>query len=149
MDKPFKFLRDAEWETLKRSAEHRRFEPGATILAAGDKPSGIMVVEQGTINVVRDSGVGFALTVAELGPGSITGEMSFIEAVPADVGLVADDDVAVLYITHAQVKAIILDNPAFYGRFFQSLAFLLSRRLRETTSRIGKQAGGDEWIAND
>lgn len=116
------------------------------LLAEGQKPGGIMVVKSGSIRVCKDA-AGFSLTLAEHGPGAIFGEMSFIEAMPAEVSLVAAAPSDVLFVTHSQVQAIIRDNPAFYGRFFQSLAYLLSRRLRETTSRMtGATAEvGDGW----
>ena len=144
MDNPFKFLRDPEWETLKSSATRQQHAEGATLLAAGTKPRGIMVIESGNVAVRRDS-AGFDITVAELDAGAIVGEMSFIESMPAEVSLVAMTDVCVLFIDHQQVQSIIRDNPAFYGRFFQSLAFLLSRRLREMTSAVGKQPA-DDWL---
>ncbi len=117
------------------------------LLAAGTTPRGIMVIVSGTAAVQRDS-AGFAITVAELEAGSIFGEMSFIESMPAEVSLVATTAVEVLFIDHATVKSIIHDNPAFYGRFFQSLAWLLSRRLRDMTSAVGKQPA-DDWLSQD
>ena len=147
MDNPFKFLRDPEWNTLKSSAKRQSFALGDTLLAAGTKPRGIMVLESGTIAVQRDS-AGFGITIAELEAGAIFGEMSFIESMPAEVSLVAQTDGQLLFIDHAQVQSIIRDNPAFYGRFFQSLAWLLSRRLREMTSAVGKQPD-DDWLAQD
>lgn len=117
------------------------------LLESGQKPTGIMIVRSGTVNVCKGA-AGFNLVVAEHGEGAIFGEMSFIESIPAEVSLVAATPVEVLSITHAHVQAIIKDNPAFYGRFFQSLAYLLSRRLRDTTSRIGKQPA-DDWLPED
>lgn len=104
-----------------------------------------MVISQGTAAVRRDS-AGFALTVAELEAGAIFGEMSFIESMPAEVSLVALTQMETLFIDHATVQSIIRDNPAFYGRFFQSLAWLLSRRLRDMTSAVGKQPA-DDWLS--
>lgn len=117
------------------------------MLEAGQKPTGIMIVRSGKVNVCKGA-AGFNLVIAEHGEGAIFGEMSFIESIPAEVSLVAATPVEVAIIAHAQVQAIIKDNPAFYGRFFQSLAYLLSRRLRETTSRIGKQPA-DNWLSED
>ena len=144
MDNPFKFLREPEWATLKASAKQQDFAEGEVLLAAGTKPRGISVVVSGTVAVRRDL-AGFDITIAEIEPGAIFGEMSFIESMPAEVSLVALTDVKTLFIDHAQVQTIIRDNPAFYGRFFQSLAYILSRRLRELSSAVGKQPA-DDWI---
>ncbi len=145
MENPFKFLRGPEWDTLKAGAKVQKFAEGDTLLAAGSTPRGIMIIEMGTAAVRRDS-AGFALTVAELEAGAIFGEMSFIESMPAEVSLVALTEIQVLFIDHATVQSIIRDNPAFYGRFFQSLAWLLSRRLRDMTSAVGKQPA-DDWLS--
>jgi extracellular factor (EF) 3-hydroxypalmitic acid methyl ester biosynthesis protein len=145
MDNPFKFLRDAEWQTLAAGAEQRDYTDGDVILPEGRKATGLYVVQRGTVKVCREQ-AGFRITIAESGPGAIFGEMSFIEAAPADVSLIAADEVGVLFVSHAQVQAIIRDNPAFYGRFFQSLAYLLSRRLRATTGLVAAQRKGENWL---
>lgn len=145
MDNPFKFLRDPEWQTLAAGAQTKRFDADAVILNEGDKPTSLMIVSKGTVKVCREP-AGFRITIAEHGPGAIFGEMSFIEAMPADVSLVAGTPVELVLVTHAQVQAIIKDNPAFYGRFFQSLAYILSRRLRDTTTQVVGQPG-DDWAS--
>jgi extracellular factor (EF) 3-hydroxypalmitic acid methyl ester biosynthesis protein len=145
MENPFKFLRDAEWQTLAANAELKRYAAEDVLLSEGQKPSGIHIVKSGTVRVCKDT-AGFALTVGEHGDGAIFGEMSFIEALPAEVSLVAATPVEALFVTHAQIQAIIRDNPAFYGRFFQSLAWLLSRRLRATTGLVAAQRKGEDWL---
>jgi CRP-like cAMP-binding protein len=140
MQNPFKFLRPAEWEVLLAKAEQRVYKPEETILRQGDKPSGIYIIQKGKAKIVRDS-FGFQLAVAEHGPGSIFGEMSFIESEVTNTAVVADELCGVVIISHAVVQEIINQNPGFYGRFFQSLAYILSQRLRATTGMLG----GPEW----
>ena len=55
--------------------------------------------------------------------------------------MIAEEPCGVVIIGHALVQEIINQNPGFYGRFFQSLAYLLSQRLRTTTGMLG----GQEW----
>ena len=140
MQSPFKFLRPAEWEVLLNRSEQRMYKPEDVILKQGDKPSGIYIVQKGKAKVVKDN-FGFQLAVAEYGAGAIFGEMSFIEAEVTNTSVVAEDACGVVIIGHALVQEIINQNPGFYGRFFQSLAYLLSQRLRATTGMLG----GPEW----
>lgn len=143
MENPFKFLRDAEWSVLLGKAEVQAFEPDAVILRENHKPGGIIVIRAGEVKVCRDH-AGFQIELSEAGPGEIYGEMSFIEAEPANASVIAKTPVELLYITHAQVQSIIRENPGFFGRFFQSLAWLLSQRLRETTGQVAIQRA-DSW----
>ncbi|HEX6928304.1 MAG TPA: cyclic nucleotide-binding domain-containing protein [Gammaproteobacteria bacterium] len=143
MENPFKFLRDGEWKVLLASAQHKEFAPDQIILEEGHKPGGIIAIASGEVKVCRDH-AGFQIELSEAGPGEIYGEMSFIEAEPANASVIAKTAVEVLYITHAQVQSIIRENPGFFGRFFQSLAYILSQRLRETTGQVTTQRA-DTW----
>lgn len=140
MQSPFKFLRPAEWEILLNKSEQRVYKPEEVILKVGDKPSGIYIVQKGKAKVTKEQ-FGFQLAIAEYGPGAIFGEMSFIESEVANTSVVAEENCGVVIIGHALVQEIINQNPGFYGRFFQSLAYLLSQRLRATTGMLG----GQEW----
>lgn len=144
MENPFKFLRDAEWKALLASAQVKKFAPEEIILEEGHKPGGILVVRSGEVKVCRDH-AGFQIELSEAGPGEIFGEMSFIESEPANASVIARTDVELMYVTHAQVQSIIRENPGFFGRFFQSLAFILSQRLRETTGQVATQRSADTW----
>lgn len=142
MQNPFKFLRPAEWELLIAKAEQRMYKAEDVILKQGDKPSGIYIIQKGKAKVVKDS-FGFQIAVAEHGPGAIFGEMSFIESEVANTAVVAEETCGVMIINHAAVQDIISQNPGFYGRFFQSLAYILSQRLRSTTGMLGQ--GAEQW----
>lgn len=146
MENPFKFLRDAEWKALLSHAQLKEFGPDAVILEEGHKPGGIIVIRSGAVKVCRDH-AGFQIELSEAGPGEIFGEMSFIESEPANASVIAKSKVEVLYITHAHVQSIIRENPGFFGRFFQSLAWILSQRLRETTGQVTTQKA-DAWTSD-
>lgn len=144
MDNPFRFLKDDEWRALTAFAETRRFAKDEVLLTEGEKPGGLFIVRAGKVKVCREP-AGFKLVIAEAGPGAIFGEMSFIESEPADVSIIAGGDVDSVYISHEQVNKAIEKNPAMHGRFFQSLAWILSRRLRDTTGRVGKELAESDW----
>lgn|SRR5690606_38802489 len=140
MDKPFRYLRDAEWQALATRAGRRTFPAGEVILQEGARATGILVVACGSVKVCR-----FRIEIGECSAGEIFGEMSFIEDEPAAVTLVAGTDVEVLLIRRAEVQALINENPGFFGRFFQSLAWILSQRLRATTGQLAASQDSDVW----
>ncbi len=142
MNNPFKFLRDAEWQALYSRSQHMTFKPDTVLLEEGYKPKGILIIETGKAKVCRDH-AGFQIQLSEAGPGTIFGEMSFIESETANASVIAETDTTAIYITHEQIQSIIRENPGFFGRFFQSLAYLLSQRLRETTGQV--TGNKDTW----
>ncbi len=144
MDNPFKFLKDDEWRVLTAFAENRKYAEDDVILVEGEQPKGVFVIRDGKVNVCRKP-AGFRIIIAEAGPGSIFGEMSFIESEPADVSVEAASPVDAVFISHDNLKKAIEKSPGIYGRFFQSLAWILSRRLRRTTGRISNEIAESDW----
>ena len=57
-----------------------------------------------------------------------------------------DPEVLAIVIGHANIQKFMQADPAFAGRFYQSLAEILSRRLRETTDIVdASQSPQDLW----
>ena len=110
------------------------FPAGSVLLAQGTVTGKLVVLKEGELEVVRDS----KFISSTRSPGAIFGEMSFIEAEVANTAVIAEETCGVMIISHQVVQDIIVQNPGFYGRFFQSLAYLLSQRLRATTGLIGQ-----------
>lgn len=148
MDNPFQYLRNAEWQMLLAQSQTKEFEPDHMILEEGHKPSGIIIIRSGEVKVCRDHS-GFQIELASAGPGAIFGEMSFIESEPANASVITTTKAQLLYITHEHVEAIIRENPGFFGRFYQSLAYILCKRLRETTGQVTGDTSGDVWASGN
>jgi CRP-like cAMP-binding protein len=66
-----------------------------------------------------------------VGPGEICGEISFLDELPATANVVAKDAVDAYYLDRATLLALFELFPHLGSRFYQSLARILSRRLRE------------------
>lgn len=148
MDNPFKFLEDDEWQVLVSHAEARQYHRNDTLIEEGTTPGGMHIISSGTVKVVVEP-AGFRIIVSEHGPGAIFGEMSFIESERADASVVALNEVEALYIDHGRLREAIKQSPMLYGHFYQSLAWLLSRRLRKTTGKIGSDSDKDPWLVED
>ena len=50
-----------------------------------------------------------------------------------------------IIIKHEHIEQLIAEDSQIYGRFYQSLAEILSRRLRETTEKVAGDEDDDEW----
>jgi extracellular factor (EF) 3-hydroxypalmitic acid methyl ester biosynthesis protein len=89
----------------------------------------------GVVRVER-SHLGQAIAYARLAAGSVFGEMSFLEQRPASASVVAEEDSELAVIEGAILQSLIASVPGFGTRFYQSIAVVLSERLRETASLL-------------
>lgn len=119
-------------QRLLSGAKRMEYKAGATILAEGERRCALFVLRRGRAAVER-SHASYKVEVSELFPGELFGEMGFIEAHPASASVVARDPCSVDVIDQEQVNELIAQDPLFSGRFYQSIAHILSRRLRATT----------------
>jgi CRP-like cAMP-binding protein len=127
-----KFLTAEDRVRVMARAERLRFEPEQVILAQGEHRHALFVLESGEARVERRHDE-VCLEIARLSAGEIFGEMSFVEEFEASASVVADTACEVSVVGAEHVRAMIEETPDFYGRFYQSIAKILSRRLRETT----------------
>lgn len=139
--KIFKFLRDEEHQQLLQGSERKAFKPGAVLIKEGENQTSLYIIAKGETKVQRDH-EGFAIELSRHGPGEIFGDMSFIEGQPASASVVAAEDQEVLafVISHNYISTLTQQNPGMAARFYQSLAEILSRRLRETSNLVEKDA---------
>lgn len=138
MDRIFEYLTEEEEHALLNKGGISRFAPESTIVREGDVHHAIYVIREGEVRVEKGS-TGFPLELARLGPGQIFGEMSFIDGVPASANIVANSIVETYVIDRMLMKPLLKAYPSIYGRFFHSLAAILSRRLRETSSLVNME----------
>ena len=138
--KIFKFLRDEEHNQLLKDSERKAYKPGEVLIQEGAKQTSLHVIVKGEVKVQRDH-EGFAIELSRHGAGEILGDMSFIEGQAASASVVAgDEEVLVFIIHHSHISTLMGQNPAFAARFYQSLAEILSRHLRETSNLVQKDA---------
>jgi len=132
MNEFLEYLTEEDRQLLSETAEHRHYEPDEVILAEGEQRNALFVIQDGSARVER-AHMEFSLEIARLEAGELFGEMGFIEGLPASASILADGPTTVEIIDVAHVRKLIERDAGFYGRFYQSIAWILSRRLRETT----------------
>jgi CRP-like cAMP-binding protein len=74
--------------------------------------------------------------LARLGPGSVLGEMSFLDQSGASASVAADGKVEILFVESKDLAQLLEADQGFAARFYHSLATTLSRRLRATNELI-------------
>lgn len=148
MNEFLEFLTEEDRQLLTQTAEHRRYEADEVIVAEGESRNALFVIQEGRARVER-AHMEFSLEIAQLGAGELFGDMGFIEGLPASASIIAQEPTTIEIIDVAHVRHLIELDAGFYGRFYQSLAKILSRRLREAIvqSVADFSWGGDPFEA--
>lgn len=146
--KVFRYLNDDEYLALLQTAARRTFKPGALLIRQGEEQTGLFILVNGNAKVVRDHD-GFMVDISQHGPGEIFGDMSFLEGQPASASVEAcDPEVLAIAISRDNINSFINKDPNFAGRFYQSLAAILSQRLRATTDSVDASQSPEELWGN-
>lgn len=126
-------LQDEDIEWMISVGSKKAMQAG-TVMIEANRPVGYLYfVLSGTFAIKMPGGA----SIATLQKGEILGEMSFVEASPPVVSVVAVENASVLSIPHDAIRERMDDNPAFAARMYRAIALFLSDRLRKTMGQLG------------
>ena len=142
----FTQLSDAERETMFQSMRPRSFRAGEAIISQGALQGTMYLLVKGEVKVERhptadadereNVKASDTVLIAELGPGQIFGEMSFLDRAPSSATVTAVTDIEVLAVGRAEIDQIAAKDRTFPDRFYQCLAMALVDKLRATSRRL-------------
>lgn len=143
------YLTQNDWALLNAKARRRVFRPGEEIIRQGSLGDRIYVVRKG------EASVELALTtnrtiLAILGPDDICGDMAFLQKGTATAAVVARDaEVEADEISAQDLREIFEAFPRLASRFYQSLAVVLARRLRDTSRELAREVAKKDRRGED
>ena len=135
MDSKLKYLTTEDYNVLLEKAQVATYKQHEVILKEGRLSQAIYLVRKGMVRVERAAS-GRDVAIAFLEPGEVFGEMSFLEEVPTNVAVIAQDNVEVCVLDQQNLYSLLTSVPGLSDRFYQSLAHNLSSRLRQTSSLV-------------
>lgn len=130
-----RYLTADDERMLLEKAERLSAAAGETLLEEGSRRQALFVLVGGIARVER-SHLGKGIGYARLTAGALFGEMSFLEGSGASASVVAEEPCEVDVVDGAVVQSLAASVPGLGTRFYQSLAVLLSERLRETAALL-------------
>jgi CRP-like cAMP-binding protein len=120
------YLTANDWALIADKAVRREFKAGEAIVQQGKRTHGVFLLVKGAASVQ------IPLTgMLSIGPGEACGEISFLDELPATANVVAKEEVWAYYLDRPTLQSMFELFPHLGSRFYQSLAAILSRRLRE------------------
>ena len=119
-------------------AHKRSYPPKHTILHAGDTPTTLYLILEGSVSVLLEDKEGREIVLAYLAPGDFFGEMCLFPEQKARTAIVRTRDQPALLaeVTYPVFRQFAHDHPDI---MFE-LAGQLAARLRETSQRVGDLA---------
>jgi CRP/FNR family cyclic AMP-dependent transcriptional regulator len=132
----FSELSGEELEKVARVAVPRSYPAGTIILREGDPGDTCYILRSGGARVVRQHADGRAITLTNLGPGEIFGELAMFDGEVRSATVEAIDDVQAIAILAGDLKRLLNDHPEIAVKLLGALA----ERLRETNARISRQS---------
>jgi len=130
------YLTANDWTLIRTKAKHSVFHLGEEIIREGAQLSSIYIIRRGSASVELATGKSVAV-LAMLGEGDVCGEMAFVEQGIASASVIAKDfEVEADEIDARDVRLLFDAFPGLAARFFQSLAVIVSRRLRSTSAEL-------------
>jgi extracellular factor (EF) 3-hydroxypalmitic acid methyl ester biosynthesis protein len=140
-------LSQRDWDLLREHMKPTAYPRGQTILEEGQHRQALMVVRQGAVRV-EQAPRGRGITLAQLGPGEIFGEMGFVENAAVSASVIALDDAVIDIVEGDALQSLMASEPGFAVRFYRSLAIILARRLRVTSRRLAETGIGEAAQVN-
>lgn len=132
----FSELSERELERVAQVAVPRSFPRETRVFHEGDAGDACYIIRSGSCRVTREHPDGRAITLANLGPGSIFGELAMLDGESRSASVEATEDTELLALPAADVRALIRANP----ELGEKVVVALTRRLRDANERITRQS---------
>ena len=115
--------------TIAAAMGEERFRAGETIIGAGEPADRVLVLAEGTAEVLRDGGV-----VRRLGRGALMGEIAFLIETARTATVVAASECELLSLPFANFREFLLAHP----RGALAVATRIARELVEAEALLAQ-----------
>jgi CRP-like cAMP-binding protein len=108
----FKQFDEATRFVLLDRFQRRGFQPGDKLIEQGQPGTGLFVLATGEVEVTVAKQGGESVTVANLGPGEVVGEISLLHQQVTNATVTARDRTGALFLGRDDFQGILDDNPS-------------------------------------
>jgi CRP/FNR family transcriptional regulator len=132
----FAELEADELDRFSRVAVPRSFPKGTRVFHEGDHSDACYIIRDGSFRVTREHPDGRAITLANLGPGDIFGELAMLDGEVRSASVEALSDGELLALPAVDVRGLLARHPEITVKLVAALV----RRLRQANERISRQS---------
>jgi CRP-like cAMP-binding protein len=128
-------LDDVDIEWLAEHGTMRLIETGSVLIEEKHPIDSLYILLEGQLSVTVGGPQG--THIANLHPGEIVGEISFVDTRPPSASVVAVRDSQILALSREALQRKLARDHGFAERFYRSIAKFLADRLWVTVGRFG------------
>jgi CRP/FNR family transcriptional regulator len=132
----FESLSEDELRQMAELAVPRRYDDGQVIFREGDRSDTCFIVRTGRVRITRTHSGGRRLTLAELAPGEMFGELSMFDGEGRSATVDAVEDTTTLALLERDVKRVLRAHPEIAVKMLARLA----SRLRAANEKLAHQS---------
>ncbi len=137
-------LDDQDIEWMASTGIRLKLKQDAVLISEGKPITSMYILLEGAMQAAtEDYGV-----IAELSPGEVIGEISFVDSAPPTATVSAIEDCVLLELSRDVIEQRIGELPVFGRNFYKALAIFLADRMRGTVKRMGFGEEGDLQTIN-
>eukprot|EP01124_Arcella_intermedia_P036861 TRINITY_DN9739_c0_g1_i1.p1 TRINITY_DN9739_c0_g1~~TRINITY_DN9739_c0_g1_i1.p1 ORF type:complete len:1019 (+),score=301.18 TRINITY_DN9739_c0_g1_i1:323-3058(+) len=131
-------LTQEDWDLILSAAKIRHYAPGEVIIQEGDRNENLYHIAKGVCQVFK-KGPHSEILLGTLDPGTLFGELTFLDAAAAHASVVAQREVSLYVVENHFINILFVNHPQLAGRFYCHLASILAIRVREREQRALKK----------
>jgi CRP/FNR family transcriptional regulator len=132
----FAGLSEAELNRVAQVAVRRHYPAGSVILREGDAGDTCYVMRSGRARIMREHSDGRAITLTNVGPGEIFGELAMFGGEVRSATVETIEEVEAVAILADDLKRLLNDHPEITVKLLEALA----KKLRQANERIAGQS---------
>src|SRR3954463_4177429 len=132
----FADLSERDLGQLAQVAVPRTYETGEAVFREGDSGDTCYVVREGCVRVTRRHSDGRVITLAEVRPGEIFGELAMFGGETRSASVEALEPTRAIAILSGDLRRILAQHPDIAVKMLEALA----DRLRDANERLARQS---------
>ena len=137
----FNNLTNRELKRVEHIVHRRRFRTNEVVIQAWVPRSGLLVVETGSVNVVRQVASGERVVVGSLGPGELRGEFAILDDSPRTTSIIAVEPSDMIGFFRPDLMDLIETDPTLGFKILYRVSQIMSHRLSEVVERLRRVRG--------
>lgn len=129
-------LTEEECQTLADICSHRKLVADEVLFNVGESDEQLYVIAEGKIEVIKNFGSKDETIMATLKPGSLAGELSFIDGEPHSMTLKSRKESHVIVLKRQDFEGLINTNPMIVYHVMRAILRASHKLQRELNSRF-------------
>lgn len=134
----FRGLSDLHYDAIVALTEVKNFEGGDMLVRQFGRDSDLLVILKGAALIKTFSGD----TIAEVGPGSVLGEISLIDDEPRSATVTSKGPTTAAIIPAEALRNMMRHDLAMKGTMLENLSRVLCQRLRSANVQLDSAMAG-------